>query len=117
MKFKSVGYGATARYFVDGVAVEREVYDRLMAQERSLLPQVAAPDDDLPGSRPWSQPIVSDALQVHPRQLEAVRERNAKHGLDIEYRPDGKPVLRDRKQRHDLLRVERMHDNNGGYAD
>lgn len=116
MRFATRGFGDSTTYFVDHTQVMKEAYDRLFAEERARLPQVPI-DEEHERNRPWSKPIVSDALQVHPRQLEAVRERNAKHGLDIEYRPDGKPVLRDRKQRHDLLRVERMHDNQGGYSD
>ncbi len=52
-----------------------------------------------------------------PMTILELRERNAKHGLDVEYRPDGKPVLRDRAQRRKLLRIEGKHDNQGGYSD
>ncbi len=116
MKFRQIGNEERTRYFVDGRQVEKAEFDRLMAEEKAGLPQIGD-DPEMTGNRPWSRPIVSDALQVHPRQVQAVRERNAKHGLDVEYRPDGKPVLRDRAQRRKLLRIEGKHDNQGGYSD
>lgn len=63
------------------------------------------------------KPIVSRALSVHPKQVEEANARAKRHGLGIEYRPDGKPILTSRENRKKLLRLEGFHDNDGGYGD
>lgn len=122
-KFKCSGRLGKEKYFVDGKEVTKEEHDRLFEAERALLPQVEEPVDEeaaeLAGltSRPWTQPIESTAMQVHPRQVKAVLERNARHGVNIEYRENGKPVLRSRQDRNNLMRIERMRDHDAGYGD
>lgn len=75
-------------------------------------------EEALPAATPSAWPVLSDALAVHPKQLEQVRERNKRHGLGhIEYLPDGRPVLKDRGMRRDLMRLEKVHDKHGGYGD
>lgn len=84
--------------------------------------KAAFPDKPLTGgaigaSASWNEPILSDALAVHPNQIDEVRARNARHGLNVEYLPDGRPVLRDRATRRRLLRIEEVRDRSGGYSD
>ena len=40
----------------------------------------------------WKRPVISDALAVHPRQIKQVLERNKRHGVNVEYLPDGRPA-------------------------
>lgn len=68
-------------------------------------------------STAWSNGIESDALAVHPSQIKEAMARNKRHGLHVEYLPDGRPKLTDRGQRRDLMRLEQVHDRNGGYGD
>ncbi len=96
-------------YFLDGKEVTPEEFE------------AAFPPKELGASSghstAWSNGLESDALAVHPKQIEAVMARNKKHGLNVEYLPDGRPKLTDRGQRRDLMRLEGFHDNQGGYGD
>ncbi len=71
----------------------------------------------LAGNTPVCWPMKSDALAVHPSQIPEVMERNRKHGLYIEYDPkDGRPILPDQGAKRELLKISKVHDNNGGYG-
>lgn len=110
MKGKMVG---NRFYLYDNgwVQVTKEEFD-------AAIPPVDDSVDGLVGNRPWAKPVVSDALAVHPSQIEEVMARNKRHGLEVEYEGEyGRPILRDRDQRRRLLKIERCHDNNGGYGD
>lgn len=60
-------------------------------------------------------PIVSDALAVHPKQVQQANDRAKRHGIKVEYQRDGRPVIPDAQNRYKLLKLEGFHDNNGGY--
>jgi hypothetical protein len=62
-------------------------------------------------------PMVSDALAVHPKQVQQARERAKRHGINVEYKSNGQVVIPDRAERRRLLRLEGFHDNSGGYGD
>lgn len=64
-------------------------------------------------------PMLSDAMAVHPDQIPAAMKRNKAHGLgNIEYEPStGRPILKDRGMRRDLMKLECVHDKHGGYGD
>jgi hypothetical protein len=97
-------------YFVDGKAVTQEEFDLAFPPK-----EIGEP---LPSQHPGCWPMQSDALAVHPNQIQEVMERNKRHGVHVEYNPqDGRAILADRGQRRDLKRVEGCHDNNGGYGD
>ncbi len=66
---------------------------------------------------PSCWPMVSEALAVHPDQVEAARARAKRHGVSVEYMADGRAVLPDRNERRRLLRLEGFHDRQGGYGD
>lgn len=45
-------------------------------------------------------------------------ERNKKHNVHVDYDPvDGRPILMDRSQRRDLMRIEGFADKEGTYGD
>lgn len=69
------------------------------------------------GHAPACWPMDSVALSVHRKQVKEANERNKKHGLTSYYREDGTCVLPDRNERKKLLRLEKLHDNSGGYSD
>lgn len=117
MKFRQKGAAGRERYYMDAREVTRDEFERAFAEERALLP-VVEEDPSCQGNRPWSKPILSDALAVHPDQIKDVMERNARHGIHVNYHPDdGRPILPDRDARRRLMRLERCHDNQGGYGD
>ena len=70
------------------------------------------------GTPPSGWPLVSDALAVHPDQIEQATARNRRHGVNVTYEPaSGRAVIPDRGERRRLLRLEGCHDNQGGYGD
>ena len=93
-------------YYLDG----REVTE---AEYRERYPAPELGQGGIPGglhSKGW--PIYSDALAVHPKQIEAAKARNKKHGLNIEYDPkDGRAILPDNGARRKLMKIEGCHDN------
>lgn len=117
MRFVTKGSAGRERYFIDHKEVAKEEFDRAMADEKSKLP-VIEEDPELTGNRPWSKPIESQALAYHPRQVAEARAHYEKHGLPGQLiREDGKVVLPDRATRKRVLKLNNMHDNNGGYGD
>lgn len=102
-------HGQPDRYFIDRNEVTKAEFDAAFPPK---------PLGDGSGLIGWHQPIESDALAVHPNQIVEVMERNKKHGLEIEYRADdGRPILTSREQRRKLMRIEGVHDLQGGYSD
>lgn len=73
--------------------------------------------EPLAGHQTTAWPLVSDALAVHPDQVGKANERNRRHGVATRYQRDGRAVIPDRGDRKKLLRLEGLHDNNGGYGD
>ncbi len=97
-------------FYLNGKEVTKEAFDEAIPTRPIGVP--------LNGHSPACWPMLSDALAVHPKQIPAVMERNKQHGLHVEYNPtDGRPVLMDRGMRRDLMKLEAIHDNNGGYGD
>lgn len=96
-------------YYVEGREVSEGEFDAAFPPR-----EIGSPSGH---STAWSNGLCSDALAVHPKQIAQVMERNKRHGLHVEYDGVGRPILKDRGQRRDLMRVERCHDNEGGYGD
>ena len=109
MKFVSRGWGAKQTWWIDGKQVTKEEFD-------AALPDVEDCGGDGSGLIGW-KPIASRALAVHPKQVEQANARAKRHGIGVEYRPDGKPVLTTRESRKKLNKLEGFHDNDGGYGD
>ena len=76
-----------------------------------------AGSEPLAANQPGAWPIISDALAVHPSQVQQARERNKRHGVPVWYMLDGRAILPDRAARKKLLKLEGFHDNSGGYGD
>lgn len=62
-------------------------------------------------------PIQSNALGVHPDQVDEAKEYYAQHNVPTDFTADGQCILRDRGHRKEVLRLTGMHDNDGGYGD
>lgn len=62
-------------------------------------------------------PMVSDAVGVHPDQVEEANARNKKHGLATRYNEDGQAIIPSRLERKKLLQLEQFFDRDGGYGD
>lgn len=66
-------------------------------------------------TRGW--PMYSDALTVHPSQIEAQQAALARQGVTVEFRDDGAPKLESRAHRARVLRAMGYADANPGYSD
>lgn len=112
MKARIVYGSRGLRYYLDGVEVSERKF-------RKAQPPVASGGDpalQVPKScSAW--PILSDALAVHPKQIEEAMERDRRHGIQTDYAEDGRAILRDRAHRREMMRSLQVHDNNGGYGD
>ncbi len=77
------GHGASARYFLEDVAVSREEFFC------AFPPVESAGGDGLVSFRP----LASDALAVHPSQIAEAVEDARRKGVPTEFLPDGRPVF------------------------
>lgn len=97
-----------AEYYVNGAEVSKAEFDRLL------------PDGECgtgAAHQPACWPMESQALAVHPKQVEAANERAKRHGIDVRYEKNGTAVIGSRHARKRLLRLEGFHDKAGGYGD
>lgn len=98
-------------YFMDGVEVAESDF-------RAVVKPPELPEGEAGSSLcGWKRPILSDALAVHPEQIQEAMERDRRYGIASEYAPDGRMILRDRKQRQRVMQSLGLHDKNGGYGD
>lgn len=103
--------GRPDRYYVDGKEVTEDVYEAHLPNK----PASKAGECSLSG---WSQPILSDALAVHPDQIQEARDKAIRLEVPTDFTPDGRPILTSREHRRRYMqRVEGCHDKSGGYGD
>ena len=77
------GHGEAAHYFLDDREVTREEFF-------AAFPPVASTSGEgLIGF----EPLASDALAVHPRQVAEATELAKERGVPTEFLPDGRPVF------------------------
>lgn len=69
------------------------------------------------GNASAGYPIKSQGLGVGRRQVDAANARNKKAGVKARYDATGACHIETREDRKKLLKVEKMHDNQGGYGD
>lgn len=108
MKGRIVDKKGCKEYYLDGRRVSEEEF-------RAVFPEKEI--GWFGGQLPSCWPMVSEALAVHAKQAEAANERARRHGINVHYDARGDCHIPDRNERKKLLRLERMHDNNGGYGD
>jgi hypothetical protein len=63
------------------------------------------------------KPLVSDALAVHPRQVQEAIADAAKKGVPTEFQKDGRPILRSREHRKAYMKAYGFFDKAAGYGD
>lgn len=94
------------RYFIDGKEVTKAEFD-------AAFPDLGAGQSAICHFKP----ILSDALAVHPKQVQEAMEDAKRKGVPTEFLPDGRPVLRTRQHRKEYLKAYGFHDKRGGYGD
>jgi hypothetical protein len=77
----------------------------------------AAEETQVEGNRPWSRPIKSIAMAVHPDQVQEAAEMDVKLGVPTEYTEDGRPILRDRDHRRRFMQAHGLFDRDAGFGD
>lgn len=60
---------------------------------------------------------LSDALAVHPSQVEEAREQAKKLGVPTEFAKDGRAVITSRYHQKRLVKALGMFNRDGGYGD
>ena len=94
------------RYFICG---EEVTADKFYAGQEENKP-------DAFGTMNYKQPVVSDALMVHPDQIPEAMAHDKKSGvLGVEYLPDGRPVYNNEGQMRKAMKALKMHRNNCFY--
>jgi hypothetical protein len=102
--------GAKVRYYIDGHEVTKKRFEKVFPDKPLNLSGDA-------GITAWNKPILSNAMACHPSQIPEMMERNRKAGVHVDYNSEGQPILRSRGDRRNLMRVEQVHDKQGGYGD
>lgn len=97
------------RYYLEGKEVTEDEYYAVFPRPTPGCPM---------STNAWAHPLLSDALAVHPSQVAEANERNRRRGCSVTYREDdGRAIIPDRGERKKLLKIEQMHDRDGGYGD
>lgn len=99
--------GKPDRFFFDQKEVTKAEFDE------EFPPKPIGNGEGLIG---W-KPIISDALAVHPDQVqEAILDAETK-GVPTDFLPDGRPILRTRQHRAAYLKAYGFFDRQAGYGD
>lgn len=101
MTFRIVGHGDKKKHLIDGQEVtEAEFYERLNP------PPFDAGDGS--GLIAWHNPIASDGLGVHPKQIPEAMEVAKRAGVPVEFTPSGEPIMRSSRQFRAYAKVRGM---------
>ena len=104
MRFREVYAMGGKRYYLDDREVTEEEF-------RGALPP--AKEIGVPlGGQPYVTPILSDAMAVHPSQIEASMERDRKAGVPTEYTQDGRPIITSHHHQKALAKSLGLHNRN-----
>lgn len=100
------------RYFGVGEApemilIDMSIYQRdIVAEQRTVTTEKHA-----------NWPMKSDALGVHPSQIEEAREESRKMGVPTDFTKDGRAILTSARHRKRYAEAHGIYDRNGGYGD
>lgn len=101
--------GSELVYTIDGAEVAREVYEAC-TPDKEIGEPLAAQTTGC-----W--PMASEAVAVHPKQVEEAHRVAREKGVPTEYDKVGRPVFTDRGHRKAYLKAFGVKDNQGGYGD
>lgn len=111
--FRITGSGERERYYYFGREITRAEYDRLIEEHRP--PEVGGGErgSSLVGWKPY----YSETMAYNPRQIPEAKAFLEKHGLPTVIDATGRPLMQSREHRKKLMKLQRYHDNDGGYGD
>lgn len=112
-------------FFLDGVPITEAEYRsgkvpedfearRRVAQQERIAQQKKVPMCATAIST--AKPLKSDALAIHSSQREKIMARNKRHGINVEYDRQGRPVFTDAGQRKKLCKLEGVRQLNSYYG-
>jgi hypothetical protein len=96
-------------YYLDGQEVSQEEFDRAFPPVK----EIAGGPTSLTGTVPHA----SEALAVHPGQVQEAAESAKKMGVPTEFLPDGRPIMRSRAHQKAYLKAYGFKNRDGGYGD
>ncbi len=110
-------YGRVNKYFADDREVSRKELDRIFPNRIADL-LLAGKSPDGHRSACWPQ-TGSDALAVHPKQINEASQLARDRGVNTEFTSEGQPIFSSAGHRRAYCqKVEtRVVDRNGGYSD
>lgn len=98
-------------FFIDGKQVSKKVFDKKMNASIPKDRRGIAPGGRKKRWRNW--PMASDAMGVHPKQIELARKLDRDRGAPpTEYTKDGRPIWTSEKHKRAFCRAHGTHDNN-----
>lgn len=97
------------KFFLGDREVTRAEYDRRMP-DKPIEEPLAAETTGI-----W--PLVSEAMGVHPKQVEEAYTDSVKKGVPTQFDKMGRAVLTNRAHRKAYLKAYGVHDKSGGYGD
>jgi hypothetical protein len=103
-----------ARYYLDGKEVTKAEFDAAFPTKANEI----LSGGDIGVQTDWSKPIMSDALAVHPSQVQEAYDDSVKKGVPTQFdKKTGQPEFRSRQHRRDYLKAYGVRDRDGGYGD
>lgn len=63
-----------------------------------------------------TRPLASDALAVHPKQIEEARARDKRHGVSVDYDRHGRPLFTCAAQRRKYMQMRKVRQLNSYYG-
>lgn len=104
------GHEPDTTYWMDGKQVSKEAFDL-------AFPRVHTEAQHAEGLMGW-EPLLSDAMAVHPKQVDEAEADAKKKGVPTEFeREFGRPIFTSRAHRKAYIAAYSIHDRNGGYGD
>lgn len=110
MTDKIIIRGDSTTYVIDNKEVTEAEY-----RERYPLPEMGHGPFSAPSPGAW--PMKSEAVAVHPNQIEEATVSAVNKGVQTDFDRQGRPIFRDRGHRRRYLRTYGFHDRDGGYGD
>lgn len=103
-------------YEVNGRRVSKAEYDRAAPKRLGLAGRgkvKGLATHALVGQYPKGWPFASDALGVHPEQIELAKAIDRKKGAPpTEYTPSGEPIMTSPSHMRSFLKAHKMHHRN-----
>jgi hypothetical protein len=70
------------------------------------------------GETDWKKPISSLGAGCHPKRIKEFEKACEKRGIPTDFTTNrGLPIFKSRAHRKQVLRMLKLHDNQGGYSD